>query len=80
MSNNTTDTILQGFSRRSLARVVYLAVFVVLYYGTGVFQQYQPLLWLALFGLVVVFFDAVICARRRWRVVKSELRDDDPSC
>jgi len=79
MSTNTTDSILQGFSRRSLARVVYLAIFVVLYYGTELFVQYPLLQWLGLLGLVIVFFDAVICARRRWRVVKSELRDDDPS-
>lgn len=83
MSNSTTNAILQDFSRRSLARVCYLGVFVTLYYGTDLFVQYQPLLWVALFGLVVVFFDAVICARRRWHVVKSELGDDeasDPGC
>ena len=83
MSNSTTNAVLQGFSRRSLARVCYLGVFVVLYYGTELFAQYPLLQWLGLFGLVVVFFDAVICARRRWRVVKSELGDDeasDPGC
>ncbi|MFW5978243.1 MAG: hypothetical protein ACOCP2_03315 [Halohasta sp.] len=84
MSHSTAETIRQGFSRRSVARITYLAVFLVLYYGTDLFARYDTLLWLALLGLVVVFFDAVICARRRWRVVKTELHEEvdgeQPNC
>jgi cytochrome c-type biogenesis protein CcmH/NrfF len=73
------------FDRRRFARVAYLGLFVALYYGTDLFVQYEALLWLAILGILVVFFDAVICARRRWRVVKSELSDDseeeaEPNC
>lgn len=77
MSNSTTDTIMQGFSRRSLARIAYLTVFIVLYYGTELFVQYPLLQWLGLFGLVVVFFDAVICSRRRWRALRAEMNDEN---
>ena len=71
-------------NRRRIARVVYLALFVGLEYFTTVFTQYPTLRWLGIAGIVVVFFDAVICARRRWRVLKSELdgneSESDPTC
>lgn len=77
MSNSTASPILQGFSRRSLARIVYLLVFVALYYGTELFVQYPLLQWVGLFGLAVVFFDAVICARRRWRALRAEMHSTE---
>lgn len=68
---------------RRIARFTYLAVFVAVEYGTDLFSQYPPLLWVGLFGLVVVFFDAVVCARRNWRDLQSGLDGDgeesDPS-
>jgi hypothetical protein len=63
---------------RRLARVVYLALFVAVEYWTTLFAQYPALFWLGVAGLVVVFFDAVICARRRWRVLRAEMRDEEP--
>lgn len=64
--------------------MTYLAAFVAVESLTGLFTQYPLLFWAAVGGVVVVFFDAVICARRRWRAVKKELREDgqrsDPGC
>jgi hypothetical protein len=77
MGHSTSNALLDGFSRRSLARIVYLAVFVVLYYGTELFVQYPLLQWVGLFGLVVVFFDAVICSRRRWRALRAEMNSEN---
>lgn len=65
-----------GFSPRRAGRLLYIGLFVVLQYGTDLFAQYPPLGWVAVAGLVVVFFDAVICARRSWRAVEAELDDD----
>ncbi|MEF8881540.1 MAG: hypothetical protein V5A34_03330 [Halapricum sp.] len=71
-------------NRRRLIRATYLGLFVALYYGTDLFVRSQVFFWLGIAGLILVFFDAVICARRRWRVVKAELQDDseetEPSC
>lgn len=83
METQTPDSLLAAVSGRSLARVVSIAAFVAVETLTSLFETYPPLLWPAVAGLVVVFFDAVICARRRWRVLKRELRDGesaDPGC
>lgn len=63
---------------RRLARLVYLTLFMAIEYGTGLFTQYAALFWLGVAGLVIVFFDAVICARRRWRVLRAEMREEEP--
>lgn len=80
----TTVSSALASNRRRLIRVTYLSVFVALYYGTDLFARSQVFLGLGMAGLILVFFDAVICARRRWRVVKAELQDDseetEPSC
>lgn len=69
---------------RRIARVVYILAFVGVVYGTDLLPRSSPLFWLAIAGLVVVFFDAVICARRRFRVLSAEREGDDsetdPSC
>ena len=62
-------------STRRLARFGYLGLFVVVAYFTPLFEQYPPLQWLGIAGLLIVFFDAVICARRRWRVLREEMGD-----
>lgn len=71
-------------NRRRIARVAYLALFVGLAYGTDLFTQYPPLRWVGILGVVIVFFDAVICARRRWRVLRAEMDsgsdERDPTC
>jgi hypothetical protein len=71
-------------SYRRLARTVYLALFVGVYYWTDIFADFPPLLWIGTVGLIVVFFDAMICARRRWRVLRSEMKgedgESDPTC
>ncbi|MFW6018003.1 MAG: hypothetical protein ACOCPX_04220 [Halapricum sp.] len=62
---------------RRLARFGYLALFIAVAYFTSLFEHYPLLQWVAIAGLVIVFFDAVICARRRWRVLRDEMRDTD---
>ena len=76
MSRQTSNTLLSGFSRRSLARIVYLGAFVLVDATTSVFSQYPLLFWAAVAGLVLVFFDAVICARRRWRAIRADLASE----
>lgn len=70
---------------RRLGRLIYLTLFMAIQYGTELFGNYPALFWLGVAGLVIVFFDAVICARRRWRVLRAEMRgeesdDRDPTC
>jgi len=69
---------------RRLARIAYIGLFVAVSYGTELFTQFPLLWWAAVAGLVVVFFDAVICARRRLRVLRAEMNDSDdepdPAC
>lgn len=68
---------------RRLARVAYLALFIGINYGTNLFVAYPLLLWVGIAGLIVVFFDAVICARRRWRVLRAEMNGEEegePTC
>jgi hypothetical protein len=71
---------------RRLARVAYLALFVGLTYGTDLLPPYSLGWWVGVGGLVLVFFDAVICARRRWRVLRREMdgeegnQESDPTC
>lgn len=84
MSTSTTESVLDGFSKRTLARIAYLLSFLAVQSLSELFATYPALFWLGVAGIVLVFFDAVICARRRWRVVKSELSgngdDEDPAC
>jgi|GEM_PF-2883406 len=62
---------------RRIARFGYIILFVLVANSTPAFEQFPPLKWIAIAGLVVVFFDAIVCARRRWRTVKQEMRGDD---
>ncbi|WP_229110528.1 hypothetical protein [Halapricum desulfuricans] len=64
-------------SARRLARFGYLGLFVVVAYFTPLFEQYPPLQWLGIAGLLIVFFDAVICARRRWREIRETMGTDE---
>ncbi|MCU4719391.1 hypothetical protein [Halapricum hydrolyticum] len=65
------------FSIRRFARFGYIGLFVLVAYFTPLFEQYPLLQWLGIAGLVIVFFDAIICARRRWRVLREEMRSDE---
>ncbi|QSG04488.1 hypothetical protein [Halapricum desulfuricans] len=64
---------------RRLARFGYLGLFVVVAYFTPLFEQYPPLQWLGIAGLLIVFFDAIVCARRRWRELREQLDEPEPS-
>ena len=62
---------------RRVARFGYIILFVLVANTTPAFEQFPPLKWIAIAGLVVVFFDAIVCARRRWRTVKAEFASQD---
>jgi hypothetical protein len=63
-------------SRRRIARVTYLLVFIAVQQTTTVFTQYPTLELVALLGVGVVFLDAVICARRSWRSLDGQVRQN----
>jgi len=69
-----------GITRRQLARVACITLFVGVQATTDLFVQYPLLGWMALLVLLVVLGDAALCTGRRLRDLRGtpDESDGDP--